>query len=256
MQNDNNQPQPPTGSETQPVVSPPVNPASGEHVVAPTIGVMQEPPVSQQPAQPVVAAPQPPVQPQTQPKVNTISPVRDAMPVGMSASQLGLDGSHHSINWAGLIKKGAVTVVVLVVLAGGFLLLKNVFSSMGTKTLTNGGYTYSFVFYKSANKVALPNGSQAFKYQDTTVAGVVPTNENPPSACWNIGAQWKEVFTVQAYGATWPVCSPSGVAMSDYTMYFKALNHAHLFTIAYSSQQPATIYPQLQTIFSSVKVSQ
>src|SRR4051812_17511079 len=79
-------------------------------------------------------------------------PAESQMQVGMSASQLGLSTSHTSgFEWGTLVKKVVILGVVLLVLGGGFLLIKNSLTGLSTKTLTNSGYTYTFKFNKSAN---------------------------------------------------------------------------------------------------------
>jgi hypothetical protein len=174
------------------------------------------------------------------------------IPIGMSASQLGLDTAGAKYDKLNVLKKAMGTILILILLLGGYGLLEYMFTGMATKTLSNGGYTYSFTFNKRAGLVHLNDGSAAYKYSSSIIASIKPTNDVTPVSCSEIGAQWKQAFTVQVYGATRLVCTPND---AGYSMFFTALNHNHLFSVVYSKQQPTSVYSKLKTVFGSVKVS-
>lgn len=175
------------------------------------------------------------------------------IPIGVSASQLGLNTSEPRHDKIDVLKKVLGTVLIFILLLGGYGFLEYMFTGMTPKTLSNGGYTYSFTFNKRASLVHLSDGSAAYKYSSSTIASVKPTNDIEPVNCSEIGAQWKEAFTVHVYGASRLVCTPNGFG---YSMFFTALHHEHLFSVVYSSQQSTSTYPKLESIFKSVKVSQ
>jgi hypothetical protein len=252
MQNDTN-PSPPSG--TSPTTPKPRVPTGGQRVIQPRPGLAEEMQAQgrqqQSVSQPV--APPTPIQSIYDQPTNPMGS-QGQMQVGMSASQLKLDTpTHKGFAWGRLVKEITVLLVVVVAFGGGFLYLKNLLSSMQTKTLSNGGYTYSFKLNKSATEVQLSNGSSAYKYANTLVASVEPSNSANLASCSQIGSQWQEAFSVKVYGAEQPVCTPNG---SAYMLYFTALNHNHLFSVTYGSPQTSSVYPTLKAIFSSVSVSQ
>lgn len=169
----------------------------------------------------------------------------------MSASQLGLSTPGKTVEWGTYIKMVLIILAVLAVLIGGFIFAKNFFFGMTTKTLSNGGYNYSFKFYRTAS-IVYPNGGEAYKYNDNIVAGVQPTNDNL-AECYEIGSGWTKAFTTQIDGSTRPACVVNSQAFG---VLFTALNHNHLFIVTYKTKQDTSVYPMLKTIFSSVKVSQ
>jgi hypothetical protein len=206
-------------------------------------------PVSPSPQQPLN---EPVVQPQPSIPLNSDNQV----PVGLSASQLGLNSPiNDSFGRGRFLKKAIIIIIVLIVIALGGLFFKSTLTGLGTKTLSNGGYTYTFKFYKSANLVQLSGGSNAYKYLDHSIAGVLPSNSPSLTNCSQIGASWTQAFTVNVYGVNGPVCTPNSLN-EVFSFYFTALNHNQLFTVTYNGPQTSSVYPTLQTIFGSIKVSQ
>lgn len=257
MKNENDQIQPAEINAVQPAPQTQSNEVPPQQIVTSPTGLQP-----QQPSAPTVVVsadfmPQIERPAATQPSAPKIPSKNDPMPVGMSASQMGLDYPTRTIHWGVYLKSAAILAAVVVVVVTGFVLLNNLFNGMSTHVVTNNGYTYSFSFYKGSSLVQLPNGYQAYKHDGNMVASVLPTNnDNPPTACYEIGGDWKQVLTAQDFGTAWPVCSPTGTKGSAFTMWFRYQNHSHIFTIVYNNQQPSTVYPTLQKIFSSVKVTQ
>ena len=174
-------------------------------------------------------------------------------PFGVSASQMGLSQQQTKIiGWRTYLKKSLVPLVVLVLIVGGYLFYKS-YTGFATKTVSNFGYNYSYKFYRNAALIHVNDGSTAYKQNDSIVAGVEPRDAGLNAFCGEIGPGWTEVFTVRVYGTTRPVCA---INNKGFTMEFSALNHNHLFTVVYNGTQNSSVYPTLQTIFSSVKVSQ
>lgn len=227
----------------EPAPQQPVSPAS----------VFQLP---QPPAQGAVVSAEEPLDPQPaqgQLDQNAKLSRKDPMPIGMSASELGLDSLHKSYNWQKFVKNAVIILFVVAVLAGGYVLLKGLFSGMATKTLSNGGYTYTFTYYKSAKQVTLDNGSKALKDSSSTVVTVGPTTVNPPPVCTDITYKMRQISTVTIGGTSYLVCAQNN---TDFTMFFTAQNHNHMMTLAYSKQQNSATLPKIENIFSSIKVSQ
>ena len=145
-------------------------------------------------------------------------------------------------------------LALLILIAAGYLFISStVNNSLTTKTLSDGGFSYSFSFYKAAMLVHFSDGTYAYKFKDSVIAGVKPTNDNLVTNCSEIGNQWQTAFTVQVYGATRVVCTNNN---TDYSMMFKALGHNQLFSVVYYSKQSSSLNSKLQTILSSVKVNQ
>lgn len=121
-----------------------------------------------------------------------------------------------------------------------------------TKRLTNGGYTYSFRFYKQSSLIQPKANSYAYKYLNDVIAGVQPSASPALNNCSQIGSQWQEAFSVEVNKKEYKVCSPSP---NLYSMYFSALNQNHLFTVTFRQNQTVTVYTTLKDIFGSVQVS-
>ena len=202
----------------------------------PVVSAIPEPQVVQQPVNPSIATP----------------PRPNEWQVGVSASQLGLnrygDTKNHTIT---SLIKGAIVLIILFVLIGVGLYVHSYFTGMSTKTISNGGYTYSFTFYNAASKVTLSDGSSAYKYQGK-VASVKPFNAYPISNCSQIGTEWHLAFNVSLNANQLPVCTPND---QSFEMIFNAANHNQGFVIVCNSVQTAVNYPLLKSFFSSVTVS-
>lgn len=256
MQEDNPQTEQPSGGADSP--QQPVLLSGGQKVIQPSPELVRELQEQQQlqPIQPTVVSSEP-IQP-SQPVASQSAypqpsvPADGQMQSGMSASQLGLNTTHNSFEWGGLVKKAVIIGVILVVVGGGFLFIKSSLTGLSTKTLTNGGYSYTFQFKKSASEVQLSDGSTAYKYLNSEIAGVKPTNDPALTSCSQMGSQWTQAFIVQIAGSQHPVCTPNN---QTYSLFFTAQNHNHLFAVTFSSQQTSAAYPELQTIFGSVNVS-
>lgn len=191
---------------------------------------------------------------QLSPNSNQSNPVTNGqMPIGISASQMGLNVPSIQIEWRKYIKRALITIAVLVVLVGGFTFVKDFITGFDTKTVTNGGYTYSFMFYRFSHLVTV-NGVQIYKINNSSNVSAGPTNESVTTFCAQLNRYnaLQQAFTVQLYGSTRPVCEYQNTL---FVMIFTALHENHIVAVTYSKPQNSSVYPKLQTIFGSVKVS-
>jgi hypothetical protein len=120
------------------------------------------------------------------------------------------------------------------------------------KTLTNGGYTYSFKFYKSAKLVTI-QGVQSYSYSGYVTAVVIPTTQPLQTSC---SGQVTKAFSVTVNGSEQPVCTGNNGTVQVYAMHFRALNSNQYFLLLYPGQQSPPADSTLKTIFGSIKVSQ
>jgi len=146
----------------QDAVNQPLPEPSSRKVIQPSPELVQELKAQQQPAQPAVIAPQNP-----QPVASQAPSVPQGhMQPGMSASQLGLNQSQHSIHWKSFTKP-VLTVVILLVIAGaGVLLYKNL-TGYGTKTVQGAGFSYTVTYSRAASQVSV-NGHSYLQGSDKT----------------------------------------------------------------------------------------
>src|SRR5436309_1388086 len=74
----------------------------------------------------------------------------------VSASQMGLSTKSTTVDeLRTLVKKFFIPAVLLIVIIVGFLAYKKLFTGLDSKNVSNGGYNYTFRFYKSAGLVQL-----------------------------------------------------------------------------------------------------
>jgi hypothetical protein len=152
-----------------------------------------------------------------------------------------------------IIKNTVVLGAILVLVVGAFALLKGSLSGFGTKSLSNSGYTYTFSFYKSANKVSLSDGSSGYSYQNHMSVKGQPVNGAIPTSCSKYSGSWQQAFTVQLGGKPYPVCTSNN--NGSYAMYFSSLNHNQLFILTNNSARPATVNSTVKSIFGSIHVT-
>lgn len=183
---------------------------------------------------------------------------KDTMPVGMSASQLGLDMPRRSIKWNRYIRASLYLVAIVLLIAGGMVIWKNYNDGMTVKTLSFKGYAYSFSFFRSAKYMQSSNGFPGYVTPNKAFAVVGPIS-NLPDFCSELGSQYTQAFTVKIYGATRPVCYThddfSDFDNQIYTVSFSVQSHYHEFVVIYPKSQNSKVYPKLQTILTSVKVA-
>lgn len=184
---------------------------------------------------------------------------KDAVPIGMSASQLGLDmqRKHFHFRWRRNIRNGIYPIATLIVLVAGFVFWKYYVDGMATKTLSIGGYNYSFSFFRAATYEQMSNtGFQGYVLNSNITATVRPQTTNLFQYCTQLGDQYTQAFSVMIYGTTRPVCTAQdSLGTQVYYLGFSALNQNHGFAVAYSKSQNAKVYPKLKSIFESIKVS-
>lgn len=151
-----------------------------------------------------------------------------------------------------LFKIILTSIVAIVLIGVGGLLAKNLLSNLNTKTLTNGGYTYSFKFYKSAKLVTV-QGVQSYNYSSGHVTAVANPTTQPLQT--NCTGQVTEAFSVTVNGSGQPVCTGDNGTVQLFEVHFRAVNSNQYFLLLYPSQSSPS-NATLKTIFSSIKVSQ
>jgi hypothetical protein len=231
------------------VIQPSETAAQGSQPTQPTVVVSQLEPAN---------AGQPNNIQEPAPTQATPSTRNDTFPVGMSASQLGLDESrsHMHIGWRRLIKNGIYPIAMLLVVAGSLLFWKYYIDGTATKTYTAGNYTYSYTFFRQAKFEHFPNGMQGYMLgQAEASAFIGPTVDNP-EYCAELGVAYTQAFTVQMYGSAHNVCKAhDNLNNQIYAVNFSTLNKNFEFVIDYPVSQNAKVFPKLKSIFESVKVS-
>lgn len=257
-----------------PPIPPPAQPLEALYQVAQAPQTIQSPLYSPPPVQ-EVAQPQPaqavtwPIQP-PQPAAVIHAPDLASQPASVPVNQATTQpappipplftadqpsaspAAGHTFNWQPLVKKVVLGLAALLILLGIVGLINSLSSSVVTKTLTNGGYSYSLKLNKASKTTQLIDGSSAYEYGHVTY-DVKPSTAPNVTQCAQIGSNWKQILVVKLNGANHPVCSPNN---SSYDMYFPANGKMHLFSITYTGTPPTTADPGLKAIFSSVRVSQ
>jgi hypothetical protein len=156
-------------------------------------------------------------------------------------------------------KKAVVVVVVLAFLIAITLLITiGIYSSgLSNKTITNGGYTYSFKFYKLAtsSKVNGMNGESYSTKRGLITAVAYPSAQKPLTNCSELGSQWTQATSVSINGSSYPICT-NGSNAEEYATIFTQSGKQHQFSVDYPTAQDSSIYPKLQTIFGSITVKQ
>lgn len=177
----------------------------------------------------------------------------EKMQVGLSASQQGLNKPLS--NGFGLklnVRRIILPLVIVLILVGVYLFLKTFALGLGTKTLTNGGTTYTFMFYKSGYKVRLSDGTFSYKYTDKAIVTIEPSSDRVITSCSEYGnGQWQTILTDTFNGVQYPVCTLDD---KTYIMEFSDLNQHNLFLLTYTSPQTSKNDTTIKTIFSSVKL--
>lgn len=179
----------------------------------------------------------------------------DVMPVGMAASQLGLDRPGRHFNWRRYARSGMLyPIVLLIVVAAGLLFWRYYIDGMTTKTLSLGGYNYSFSFFRSSKFKQFSNGMQGYTINQDVSAFVGPVVDMP-QYCAELGIQYTQAFTVNIYGVTRNVCKVQYGSDQTYAVSFSTQNHNYDFVVVYNQSQNAKVYPKLASIFESIKVT-
>lgn len=230
-------------SETTTQTSQPIHPTQPTAVVSqPEPANADQPNNTQEPAPPQA----------------TSSTRDDTFPVGISASQLGLDESrsYMHIGWRRLIKNGIYPLAMLLVVAGSLLFWKYYIDGMATKTYTAGNYTYSYTFFRQGKFERFPNGMQGYMLGQAEASAIIGPTVDNPEYCAELGVAYTQAFTVQMYGSTHNVCKAHDDLNNQiYAVNFSALNKNFAFVVDYPASQNAKVFPKLKSIFESVKVS-
>lgn len=182
------------------------------------------------------------------------SPRKFVLPFGLPASRLKLGTFKISSAWRTYIGF-SLYVITVALLIGGFLYWKLYVNGMVAKSVTVGGYSYSFSFTRSAKYVPYGNGMRGYQLDNNHSALVGPVS-GLPQLCGLKGSPYATAFTVQIYGQTRPVCTARDSHDDQiYTLNFKYQGNFHEFQVTYGYSQDPQVYPQLIKIFESIHVS-
>lgn len=181
-------------------------------------------------------------------------PTQRKVSFGAFASRFGLDKLVKNVDWDMFIKDFLYLIAVLLVV-GGLLYWKFYMNGMAKKSLSVGGYTYSFNFVRSASAAQNSNGMRGYQTDYDHIAVVGPVTSTS-QLCTGSSSQYTLAFTVQVYGNTRPVCkSQDSQGNQIYALSFASQNHFHEFMITYGNTPDANAYPKLKSIFESITVS-
>jgi hypothetical protein len=150
-------------ADNAPSISPqgPSSPIGGGTVIQPSSTIGQElqaqAPSSAQ-SNIVVSPDTPQMQSQQQAETNQPQQYKaiDSAPMGMSASQLGLNTPKTGIEWSRFIKKALIAIVAIIVLGGGLFYLKNStnkLSPLSHYAVSQSSPSFTVNFYKNAQVV-------------------------------------------------------------------------------------------------------
>lgn len=150
------------------------------------------------------------------------------------------------------LRKIGIPVGVIVALFIVGLFVKANSAVLGSHSLKEKGYTYSFKFYRNSSTLTYGDGTTALKHDANGTIGILnPTPTADLSTCTKLGNGWKAVFDVKINTHTIPVCTPDS---KTYIAVFPGAGHDQLFNITYSNVQKPDVYPVLKTMFASVNV--
>jgi len=177
----------------------------------------------------------------------------DTLPVGVSASQLGLNTSQRTDrNWKKLIKLSIIPCVLLALGLGAWIYFSNGYSYTA-KTLENGRYVYSFEFNRAASVQNIKgknylNGWALHSFQKVGVLAE-PVAAPSPASCVQEGVGMVQAFTTTINGTTYPVCS---LHNAIYGVGFAFDGKNHLFEVISKS---ALNIDTAETIINSLTVA-
>ena len=159
-----------------------------------------------------------------------------------------------NLAWTKHLEAIIVPAMVIAVLGFGVFWVTQ---KMGTdtKSLTIGGFTYSFQYAKAASVVQSSNGMSGYQTDLTHSVMVGPVN-NLSELCAAPDPRYSLAFTVQINGDTRPVCkSQDSQGDQEYALSFAAQNHFHEVIVTDGTASYANDNQKLQSIFESIKVS-
>lgn len=153
------------------------------------------------------------------------------MPVGLSANSVGLDGRTNHARKVLFI--GVPLTILLAVCLGTWLFARSL-SPLTQKTIVNGAYEYSFVFYEDAEPVNLVAG-EGFNHNNKALVIAKPSNDDVTKTCEQMNTrhkQWKEAFRAEVMGVERPVCR---LKDNVYMVTFFQNSAEHLMEISYAA---------------------
>lgn len=154
-----------------------------------------------------------------------------------------------------VVARNTFFLVSTLLIIGGLLYWKFYLNAMNTKSLTEGGYVYSFIFSRPAKFVQSSNGMRGYA-TDADHSAVIGSISGLPDLCGSRGDPYTLAFEVEVYGVVRPVCTTQDSNDEEiYMMSFQYHNHYHEFMVTYGYSQDAKAYPKLRTIFESITVS-
>lgn len=186
--------------------------------------------------------------------VQPVATADEPTPEAVTPKRSFAESARKYLAWTKYLKFVVVpAAIALVIAAGVYWMTQKV--GMETRSLTIGGFSYSFTYNKSATAVLNSNGMSGFQTDVGHSAMVGPVN-NMSELCASPDPKYSLAFTVQINGDTRPVCkSQDAQGNQEYAVSFAANNHFHEFVVTDGNTPTATDSQKLQTIFSSIKVT-
>lgn len=172
------------------------------------------------------------------------------MPLGLSANSIGLDG--RSPVRRRIVGAVLLAVCVIGLCVGGWIGAKSL-EPLRPKSIVNGVYEYTFLFYKDAEPVNLVAG-QGFKYDDKALLIAKPADEPVITDCNQLNTRkytWQQAFTAQVLGAERPVCR---LGNTVFAVTFFAGQAEHLLEVSYT--EPGVVNAdEVRAIMESIRVT-
>ena len=179
---------------------------------------------------------------------------KPVLSAGIAAIRRYVDKVRRLIDWYKYLKFSLYYATILL-LVGGFLYWKFYLNGMVVKTVSAGGYSYSFTFYRAATFVQNSNGMRGYRIDDGHSAMVGPVS-GLPQLCGLKGSPYALAFTVHLYGADRLVCTTQDSHDDQiYMVNFATQGGYHEFVVTYGYTRNINDYPKLKTIFESITVS-
>jgi hypothetical protein len=174
--------------------------------------------------------------------------------LGFVSSRITVDKLKSRYDWRAIARTTFFITSALLIICG-LLYWKFYLNAMNTKSLSDGGYNYSFTFSRPAKFGMYSNGMRGYA-TDQDHSAVVGPISGLPSLCGLRGDPYTLAFTVHVYGATRPVCTAQDSQDEQmFMLSFIAQNQYHELLVTYGYTNDAKIYPKLKTIFESITVT-
>jgi hypothetical protein len=158
-------------------------------------------------------------------------------------------------NFTKRAQKIAIVTLALVLCVLGFWVYFDQTFTYGTKTLENGGWTYSFSFTKAAKEVKMSGANYLYGYSTNGFKSIAlvmkPTNDLYLLNCKSLGPDWATAFYQNSLNVSYPVCTNKGL---EYTLIFPAGNQNQLVDLISQNGKSSIDASTVKLIFGSLVV--